>query len=580
MNITKNQIDDLNATIKIELGKEDYAGRVEKALKDYQKKVVVNGFRPGKTPMGIVKKMYGKSLLVDEINKVLGESLNNYIKENNLQILGEPLPNETEQKELNLEDENFEFLYDIALSPEVNAKMSKREKIPFYTIKVDDEMIDKQIESICKNNGNMIAVDEIEGTEYLKGELIELDADGNVKEGGIKNEDASMSVFHMKDEEAVNAFKGKKAGEEVKFNAVKAYPNKTDFAAMLGVTKEEAEHAGENYCFIVKEIKRYIDAEVNEELFTKLYGEGVVKDAADFRNRVKADIENQLKGHSEYRFTIDAKEKLIKKNEDVVLPETFLKRWIVAVNEKMTPEEVEKDFEGYRDEFKWQLVKSAIVKDYDVKVEAEHAGENYCFIVKEIKRYIDAEVNEELFTKLYGEGVVKDAADFRNRVKADIENQLKGHSEYRFTIDAKEKLIKKNEDVVLPETFLKRWIVAVNEKMTPEEVEKDFEGYRDEFKWQLVKSAIVKDYDVKVEAEDMKREGRQIAAAQLQQYGLYGLTDEQLDGFAAKLLEDEKQRQHLYERALDNKVFDVIRENVKLEEQEISMADFEKLFQK
>lgn len=141
MNITKNQIDDLNATIKIELGKEDYAGRVEKALKDYQKKVVVNGFRPGKTPMGIVKKMYGKSLLVDEINKVLGESLNNYIKENNLQILGEPLPNETEQKELNLEDENFEFLYDIALSPEVNAKMSKREKIPFYTIKVDDEKI-------------------------------------------------------------------------------------------------------------------------------------------------------------------------------------------------------------------------------------------------------------------------------------------------------------------------------------------------------------------------------------------------------------------------------------------------------
>ena len=167
MNITKNQIDDLNATIKIELGKEDYAGRVEKALKDYQKKVVVNGFRPGKTPMGIVKKMYGKSLLVDEINKVLGESLNNYIKENNLQILGEPLPNETEQKELNLEDENFEFLYDIALSPEVNAKMSKREKIPFYTIKVDDEMIDKQIESICKNNGNMIAVDEIGTVEDI-----------------------------------------------------------------------------------------------------------------------------------------------------------------------------------------------------------------------------------------------------------------------------------------------------------------------------------------------------------------------------------------------------------------------------
>ncbi len=449
MNITKNQIDDLNATIKIELGKEDYAGRVEKALKDYQKKVVVNGFRQGKTPMGIVKKMYGKSLLIEEINKVLGESLNNYIKENDLQILGEPLPNETEQKELNLEEDNFEFLYDIALSPEVNAKMSKREKVPFYLIKVDDEMIDKQIEGICQNNGNMVPVEEIEGTEYLKGELIELDEAGNIKEGGIRNEDASMSIHYMKDEEAVNAFKGKKVGEEVKFNAVKAYPNKTDFAAMLGVSKEEAEKAGENYCFIIGEIKRYVNAEVNEELFTKLYGEGAIKDVADFRARVKADIENQLKGHSEYRFTIDAKEKLIKKNEDVVLPETFLKRWIVAVNENMTPEMVEKDFEGYRDEFKWQLVKSAIVKDYDIKVEAE----------------------------------------------------------------------------------------------------------------------------------DMKKEGRQIAAAQLQQYGLYGLTDEQLDGFAAKLLQDEKQRQHLYERALDNRVFATIRENMKLEEQEISMADFEKLFQ-
>ena len=450
MNITKNQIDNLNATIKIELGKEDYAERVEKALKDYQKKVVVKGFRPGKTPMGLVKKMYGQSLLLDEINKLLGEALNNYIKDNDLHILGEPLPNETEQKPLNLEDEHFEFLYDIALSPEVNVKMSKREKLPYYRIKVDDEMVDKQVEAICKNNGSLVEVDVIEGGEYLKGELIELDENGEAKEGGIRNEDASMSLHYMKDEEAVKAFMGKKAGEEVKFNAAKAYPNKTDYAALLGVSKEEAEHAGENYCFIIKEIKRYVDAEVNEELFTKLYGKDVVKDVADFRARVKAELENQLKGHSEYRFTIDAKEKMVKKNEDVALPEAFLKRWIVAVNEGMTPEEVEKDFEGYRGEFKWQLVKSAIVREYQVKVEEE----------------------------------------------------------------------------------------------------------------------------------DMKKEGRQIAAAQLQQYGLYGLTDEQLDGFAAKLLEDNKQRQHLYERAQEDKVFNVIRENMKLEEQEISMADFEKLFQK
>lgn len=451
MNITKTQSDDLNAVIKIQLGKEDYAERVEKVLKDYQKKVVIDGFRKGKTPMGIVKKMYGKAVLVEEINKVIGEALTNYIQDNHLQLLGEPLPNETEQKELDLEKEEFEFDYDIALAPEVNVKMSKREKIPYYVIGVDDEMIDKQIEGICKNSGELKPVEEIEGSEYLNGELIELNEDGSVKEGGIRNEEASLSVLHIKDEASLNAFKGAKKGQEVKFNAAKSFPNKTDFANMLGTSKEEAEKAGENFCFIIHEIKRYIDAEVNQELFEKVYG-----------------------------------------------------------------------------------------KDTTVKTVEE----------------------------------------FREKVKGDIANQLKGHSEYRFTVDAREKMLKKNEEVVLPEAFLKRWIVAVNKGMKPEDVEKDFEGYRDEFKWQLIKTAILKEFDLKVETEDMKAVGREVAAAQLQQYGLYGLNEEQLNGFAAKLLEDQKQREHLYERAVDNKVFGAIKENVKLEEQEISMADFEKLFQK
>lgn len=450
MNITKTQSDDLNAVIKIQLTKEDYASRVENVLKDYQKKVVIDGFRRGKTPMGIVKKMYGKAILVEEINKVLGDALNNYIKENNLQILGEPLPSETEQKELNLEDENFEFAYDIALSPEVNVKLSKREKVPYYSIKVDDEMIGKQIENLCKNSGEMIPVEEVEGTEYLKGELIELDAEGKVKEDGVKNEDASFSLMYMKDEESLNAFKGAKKGQEVKFNAVKSFPNQTDFANMLGVSKEEVAH-------------------VNPE---------------------------------------------------------------------------------------------------------------FCFIINEIKRYVDAEVNQELFDKVYGKDTVKSVEEFRDRVKSDIENQLKGHTDYRFTIDAREKVLKKNEDVVLPEAFLKRWILAVNKEMKPEEVEKDFEGYREEFKWQVIKTAIIKEFGLKMEEEDLKAVAREVAAAQLQQYGLYGLTDEQLDGFAVKLLEDAKQRQHLYERAVDNKVFATIKENVKLEEEEIAMADFEKLFQK
>ena len=450
MNVTKNQIDDLNATIKIQLDKDDYATRVSDALKDYQKRAVIDGFRKGKTPFGIIKKMYGKAVLIEEINKLIGESLSNYIQENDLNILGEPLPSETEQKELNLDEESFEFVYDIALSPAMNVKLSKREKVPYYIIKVDDEMIDKQIESICKSNGELTPVDTIEGSEYVKGELIELGEDGKPKEGGIHVEDASLSVEHMKDEEQVKIFTGKQAGNEVIFNPSKAYPNKTDYAALLQVSKEEAEHITSDFCFIISEIKRYVEAEVNQALFDKVYGEGNVKSVEEFRARVKEDLAKQFKAHSEYRLTVDARDKMLKKNEDVVLPETFLKRWMLATNKELTQEAVDKDFDSYRDEFKWQLIKGDMIKENSIKVEDE----------------------------------------------------------------------------------------------------------------------------------DMKAVGREVAAAQLQQYGLYGLSDEQLDGFAVRLLENEKQRASLYDRALENKIFSVIKEGVKLEEQEISMDDFGKLFEK
>ena len=450
MNVTKNQIDDLNATIKIQLDKEDYATRVSDALKDYQKKAVIDGFRKGKTPFGIIKKMYGKAVLIEEINKLIGESLSNYIQENDLNILGEPLPSETEQKELNLDEENFEFVYDIALAPVMNVKLSKREKVPYYIIKVDDEMIDKQIESICKSNGELISVDTIEGSEYVKGELIELGEDGKPKEGGIHVEDASLSVEHMKDEEQVKIFVGKQVGNEVIFNPSKAYPNKTDYAALLQISKEEAEHVTSDFCFIISEINRYVEAEVNQALFDKIYGEGNVKSVEEFRARVKEDLAKQFRAHSEYRLTVDARDKMLKKNEDVVLPEAFLKRWMLATNKELTQEAVDKDFNSYRDEFKWQLIKGDMIKENNIKVEDE----------------------------------------------------------------------------------------------------------------------------------DMKAVGREVAAAQLQQYGLYGLSDEQLDGFAVRLLENEKQRASLYDRALENKIFSVIKEGVKLEEQEISMEDFGKLFEK
>ena len=284
----------------------------------------------------------------------------------------------------------------------------------------------------------------------MKGELIELGEDGKPKEGGIHVEDASLSVEHMKDEEQVKIFVGKQVGNEVIFNPSKAYPNKTDYAALLQISKEEAEHVTSDFCFIISEIKRYVEAEVNQALFDKIYGEGNVKSVEEFRARVKEDLAKQFRAHSEYRLTVDARDKMLKKNEDVVLPEAFLKLWMLATNKELTQEAVDKDFNSYRDEFKWQLIKGDMIKENNIKVEDE----------------------------------------------------------------------------------------------------------------------------------DMKAVGREVAAAQLQQYGLYGLSDEQLDGFAVRLLENEKQRASLYDRALENKIFSVIKEGVKLEEQEISMEDFGKLFEK
>ena len=450
MNVTKTQIDDLNAVIKIELVKEDYAVGVDKKLKDYQKTAAIDGFRKGKVPMGIVRKMHGQSLKVDEINKVIGTALSNYIQENKLNILGEPLPNEENQKELNLDEDNYEFFYDIALSPEVNVNMTKREKVSNYIIDVTEEMLQKQIDGLLESNGTLEDVEVAEGTEFMKGELIELNEKFEKKEDGIDNMDASLSLLHMKDEASLEKFKNKKVGEEVIFDAVKSYPNEADFASMCGVSKEEAKNVGPNFCFVIKVIKRNKKAELNEELFTKLFGAGEVKDEAAFTDRVKADIAKQLEGHSEYRFAIDAKQKLIDKNKDIVLPEKFLKRWILATNEKMTQEQVDADFAGYRDEFMWQLIKTAVIT--------------------------------------------------------------------------------KNE--------------------------------------------------VKVETEDVKAIAREVAAAQLQQYGVYGLADDQLDGFADKLLQDEKQSKSMYDRALEKKVMFVIKDSFKVEDQIISMEEFEKLFEK
>ncbi|WP_320019991.1 trigger factor [Labilibaculum manganireducens] len=375
MNITKTNIDDLNAVIKLQIVQEDYETRVNNVLKDYRKKANINGFRAGKVPMGVIKKMYGTPVLADEINKILSDELMKYIRENDLNIMGEPLANETEQKEINWEkDTEFEFSFDIALTPEYTLNLSKKDKIDFFKIIVDEKMIQSGVDMHSRRFGSNNAAEVVEEKELLKGNYAQVDADGKLIEEGIVSENVAMSLEYMKDEDAKKKFIGAKKDDVVVFNPAKAFENKSDIASMLNISKEEAETLDSDFQFTITEITKFVNAELNQELFDKVFGEGTVYSEEEFKNKIKEDIEKQLVNDSDYKFLIDAKAKLVKKAK-IELPEVFLKRWIVSTNKDMTVEQVDTDFANYADEFKWQLIKNRLIQENDLKVSQEEVME-------------------------------------------------------------------------------------------------------------------------------------------------------------------------------------------------------------
>lgn len=375
MNIEKEQIDDLNAVVHITLDKEDYEPQVEKVLNDYRKKVNMPGFRPGKVPASIVKKMYGKAVLVDEINKLVSEKLSKYISENELNILGEPLPSEKQQTIDFDQDEQFKFSFDLALSPEVEVKLTKREKLPYYKIEVTDDMIEGQKKNVTSRFGTTEQRDEAGDNSLLKGDFVQLDQNGNELEDGIKAEDAVMSAAIIKDDKEKKKIMGAKVGDEIVFEPKKAFPNETEISYLLKITKEQAAEVDGKFKFTVKEITEYIDPELNQELFDQIFGPGKVTNEDEFTAQIKEDLENTLKMESDYRFSIDAKEKLMGK-VDMKLPEAFLKRWIKATNQnkeeqELTDEQIETEMPRFLEDLKWQIIRNQLIKENDLKVEQQ-----------------------------------------------------------------------------------------------------------------------------------------------------------------------------------------------------------------
>jgi trigger factor len=449
MNITRENINDLNAVLKVKIDKSDYEEKVENVLKDYRKKANIKGFRPGMVPIGLVKKMYGKAVLIDEINKIVTSGIQNYLTEEKLEVLGDPLPKSDETEKFDFDtQEEFTFSFELGLSPVIDLKLNKKNKVNLHEIIIDDKMKNQYIENYTRRFGDLRKEEIIEDKDVIKGRLESIDKSGNVIPEGILVEDASLSVDVIVDKKIKKQFIGKNLNEPIDFDLKKAFPNDNEIAGLLHKKKEEI-----------------------------------------------ADIEG-----------------------------------------------------------------------------------NFRFTTTEISRFYPAELGTELFDKIYGEGVIKTEEEFLSRINDEITLNLKRESDFKLMMDIKNLTIEKT-DFQLPEDFLKRWLLKVNENTTEEQIEKEFDSFRKDLKWQLIRNKVARDNELKITEEELLKEAENITRQQFQQYGLFYATDDQISNYAKETLKREEDAKRIADKILEEKVILIIKEIIKLEDKSISIEDFNKLFE-
>ena len=389
MNIVKENVEGLNAVLKVTVEQADYQDRVTKALGDYRKKAKIDGFRPGMVPAGIINKLYRKPVMAEEINKMVSEAISKYIYEEKIKLLGEPMPSEAHQKDVDWDnDTNFEFVFDLGLAPEIEVKLSGRDKFPYYEIKIDQELRDSYTTSYRRRYGKMLPGDVAGEEDVMRGKVEQLGADGNPMENGIMVDDAFVSLKMITDAEQKSKFVGSKAGDIIDFDIRKTFTNDTDLAAMLKIQKEEVASLTPEFRFIPTEVRSFQESEINQEFFDKVYGEGVVNSEEEFKQRVDSDIRANLSRESDFKFALDVKEKLMEKTK-MELPDTFLKRWLFAINEgKFTMEQIDKDYEHFANDLKWQMIRDHVAVTNEVKISEEDVLEKAKeFALDQFKNY-------------------------------------------------------------------------------------------------------------------------------------------------------------------------------------------------
>lgn len=448
MNVNFEKIDNVNAKLTISFVEEDYKSEVKKGLNEMGMRRPIKGFRPGHVPAAMLKKFYGSQVLSEVIDRKVSRALTQYIVDNKVDLLGEPMIDPETKVDLNTQTE-FEFKFDLGLAPEFELKLDKRVKIPYYNIEVTQEMVENQDKNFRQRFGKQVPGEVAAEDSLLRGSLVELNEDGSEKEDGIKVESTVISPLYLKNDDEKKKFVGAKVNDAVVYNPNKSVDgNVTELSALLNVDKENAD--------------------------------------------VKSDFK---------------------------------------------------------------------------------------FNVTEILVNQEAEVNQELFDNALGKDQAKTEEEYLAKVKEMIAAQLKNDSNYRFTLDAERVLKHKVGELELPEAFLKRFLVARDENADAAKVEENFPKTKEQLQWHLIKEKVAKNYALKVEAEDKMRLARYFAAQQFAQYGMNNLPDDVIDNYAHKILEDERYSEEINNRAMEDKVFAQIQNAVTLEEKNVSVEEFNKLFE-
>lgn len=369
MDISLQNIDKVSAKLTVKLEKADYQDKVEKALKTFRQKANMPGFRPGMVPMGIIKKQYGTAVKAEEVNKLLQEKVYGYLKDNKVNMLGEPLPVENQAIDIATQDD-IEFVFDIALAPEFEVALSADDKIAYYNIDVNDELVDRQIGMYTQRAGQYQKVDAYQDNDMLKGLLAELDENGNTKEGGVQVEGAVMMPSYMKNDDQKAVFANAKVNDVLVFNPNAAYGgSEVELASLLKIQKEEvADHAG-NFSFQVEEITRFVAAELSQEIYDQVFGEGTVNSEEEFRAKVKESLQAQFTPDSDYKFLLDVREYLTNKIGKLEFPDALLKRIMLMNNEEKGEEFVNENYDKSIEELTWHLIKEELVAQNEIKID-------------------------------------------------------------------------------------------------------------------------------------------------------------------------------------------------------------------